>query len=89
MADKSKVTITTLVTNAGHQEKVSSSISEINPALTDAQLGEFCDSIGTLLRYEPDYYTRVDTSILQPSDSDATKFMSRKEIALHGNNAEA
>lgn len=89
MADKSKLSITAAVVSAGKTEKITSTISEVNPSLTDAQLGEFADSIGTLLRYEPDYYTRTDTSILAPGGVDEQKFMSRKEIALHGNDAEA
>ena len=82
MPDSSKLVITSEVASGGVTEKINTTISQVNPSLTDEQLATFATAIGTLIRHEPDYFTRTDSTILEPVDANETQarvYQMRKE----------
>jgi len=82
MADATKVVITSEVSSGGVTEKINTTISQINPSITDEQLATFATAIGTLIRIAPDYFTRTNTTILLPDEANENQtrvYQMRKE----------
>ena len=82
MADASKLVITSEIASGGSIEKINTTISQINPSITDEQLATFATAIGTLIRNAPDYFTRTDSTILVPDEANETQqriYQMRKE----------
>ena len=70
MADSSKMVIVSENASGGVTETFKTTFSAINPTISAEDFVTCGNAVGSLCRYEPEYFQRVDTTLYTPDQFD-------------------